>query len=70
MCLALLESADNKFEELRFKFLPTFKVSCMFWLPAQTFNFLIIPPRFRVIYMGVCGFMWANVLCWFKRQPQ
>uniref|UniRef100_A0A1B0G7G6 Mpv17-like protein n=1 Tax=Glossina morsitans morsitans TaxID=37546 RepID=A0A1B0G7G6_GLOMM len=68
--LALLESADNKFEELRLKFVPTFKVSCMFWLPAQTFNFLIIPPRFRVIYMGVCGFMWANVLCWFKRQPQ
>lgn len=63
-----MEGADDKFLELRQKFLPTFERSCMFWLPAQLFNFVLIAPRFRVMYMGVCGFVWVNILCWIKRQ--
>lgn len=63
-----MENADDIFAELRDKFLPTFERSCLFWLPAQTFNFVLIPPRYRVIYMGVCGFIWVNILCWIKRQ--
>ena len=66
--MSLMENADDPFMELREKFLPTFVRSCVFWLPVQTANFIMIPPRFRVIYMGVCGFMWVNILCWIKRQ--
>ncbi|XP_013119185.2 mpv17-like protein [Stomoxys calcitrans] len=66
--MALMEGADDKFLELKQKFLPTFERSCMFWIPAQLFNFVLIAPRFRVLYMGVCGFVWVNILCWIKRQ--
>lgn len=64
-----MEQAEDPFKELREKFLPTFTRSCIFWLPAQTLNFVMVAPRFRVIYMGVCGFIWVNILCWIKRQP-
>lgn len=63
-----MEGKDDLTLELKQKFLPTFGRSCMFWLPAQMFNFVLIPPKFRVIYMGVCGFVWVNILCWIKRQ--
>ncbi|CAD7005037.1 unnamed protein product [Ceratitis capitata] len=66
--MSLMEQAEDPFKELREKFVPTFARSCFFWLPAQTLNFVLIAPRFRVIYMGVCGFIWVNILCWIKRQ--
>ncbi|XP_017494767.1 PREDICTED: mpv17-like protein [Rhagoletis zephyria] len=66
--MSLMERAQDPFKELREKFVPTFLRSCIFWLPVQTLNFILIAPRFRVIYMGVCGFIWVNILCWIKRQ--
>ncbi|XP_034481396.1 mpv17-like protein isoform X1 [Drosophila innubila] len=66
--MSLMEGSDDIFLELREKFLPTFQRSCIFWLPAQALNFLFIAPRFRIIYMGVCGMIWVNILCWIKRQ--
>lgn len=66
--MSWMEGKEDLTLELKQKFLPTFERSCMFWLPAQLFNFVLIPPRFRVIYMGVCGFVWVNILCWIKRQ--
>lgn len=67
--MALMEGKTEKpFQELREKFVPTFIRSCMFWLPAQTVNFLLVGPRFRVIYVGACSFTWVNILCWIKRQ--
>lgn len=66
--MALMEGSEDTFEELRAKFLPTFIRSCAFWLPAQALNFMFVAPRFRIIYMGVCGMIWVNILCWIKRQ--
>lgn len=66
--MALMEQADDPFAELKEKFVPTFIRSCLFWLPAQTINFNFIGPRFRVIYVGTCSLIWANILCWVKRQ--
>lgn len=63
-----MEGAKDPLHELREKFLPTFYRSCIFWLPAQSLNFLFIAPRFRIIYMGLCGLVWVNILCWIKRQ--
>jgi len=63
-----MEGSEDTFLELREKFVPTFMRSCIFWLPAQVLNFSLVAPRFRVIYMGVCGLIWVNILCWTKRQ--
>lgn len=65
-----MESAEDPFAELKEKFYPTFVRSCIFWLPAQAINFFVIPPQFRVIYVGTCSLIWANILCWVKRQKQ
>lgn len=66
--MALMEMQANTFEECQKKFLPTFARSCVFWLPAQTINFLLIPPHLRVVYMGCASFLWVNILCYVKRQ--
>lgn len=66
--MSIMERKTDVLEECREKFLPTFARSCLFWLPAQSMNFLFIPPRFRVIYVGTCSFVWVNILCWVKRQ--
>ncbi|XP_070501123.1 mpv17-like protein [Chironomus tepperi] len=67
--MSLMEmNFDEPFEECKRKFVPTFARSCMFWLPAQTLNFILIPPAFRVIYMGFASFCWVNILCFLKRQ--
>jgi len=66
--MSIMERKADILEECREKFLPTFARSCLFWLPAQSMNFLFIPPRFRVIYVGSCSFVWVNILCWVKRQ--
>ncbi|XP_071439231.1 mpv17-like protein isoform X2 [Hetaerina americana] len=66
--MSVMERKTDLFEECRNKLLPTFKTSCIFWLPAQALNFLWVPPAARVIYVGTCAFAWVNILCWIKRQ--
>ncbi|KYB25895.1 mpv17-like protein isoform X1 [Tribolium castaneum] len=68
VAMSIMEKKKDIFEECKQKIIPTFKSSCMFWLPAQTVNFLLIPPSFRVVYVGTCSFAWVNILCWIKRQ--
>ncbi|EDV97723.1 GH17024 [Drosophila grimshawi] len=68
MGMSIMEGSEDIFLELREKFVPTFLRSCIFWLPAQALNFMFIAPRFRIIYMGLCGMIWVNILCWIKRQ--
>ncbi|XP_050532233.1 mpv17-like protein [Daktulosphaira vitifoliae] len=65
--MSLMEGKKDLLEECRQKFIPTFKTSCVFWLPAQAINFLMVPPPARVIYVGTCSFIWINMLCWIKR---
>lgn len=66
--MSVMERVDDPFAELKEKFVPTFARSCLFWLPAQTLNFYCVPPQFRLIYIGTCSLIWANILCWVKRQ--
>lgn len=63
-----MEQADDPLAELKEKFAPTFARSCLFWLPAQALNFYCVPPQFRIVYIGTCSLIWANILCWIKRQ--
>ncbi|XP_055630141.1 mpv17-like protein [Toxorhynchites rutilus septentrionalis] len=66
--MSLMERQSNIMEECKQKFVPTFARSCLFWMPAQTVNFLLVPPKFRVVYVGSCALAWVNILCWVKRQ--
>ena len=44
-----------------------FQKSCMFWMPAQAVNFLLVPQTMRVVYIAACSFAWVNILCIAKR---
>ena len=46
---------------------PKSQVSCCWWLPAQAVNFKYVPPKYRIVYNGACGFVWASILCAIKR---
>ncbi len=37
-------------------------------MPAQAVNFKLVPNSLRVVYIGVCSFLWVNILCILKRQ--
>lgn len=66
--MSVMEKKQDLLQECKQKIAPTFTTSCLFWLPAQAVNFLLVPPAFRVTYVGTCAFAWVNILCWFKRQ--
>ena len=61
---------DDLTSELKEKLAVTYGVSCLWWLPAQAVNFKFVPPRYRIIYNGACGFVWANILCAIKRSGE
>lgn len=66
--MSLMEGVADPLAEFKAKFVPTFIKSCYFWIPVQTINFLFVGPRFRVIYVGTSSLIWANILCFIKRQ--
>ncbi|XP_026281409.1 mpv17-like protein [Frankliniella occidentalis] len=70
LTMAILERREDLFEEMRNKYAKTFQTSCLFWLPVQTVNFVLVPPAARVVYVGTSSLIWANILCYIKRQPQ
>ena len=64
------QGKENITQELKDKFAVTYAVSCCWWLPAQALNFKFVPPQYRIIYNGACGFVWANILCAIKRSGE
>lgn len=68
---AFLEGQPNVLEEWRRKFLPTYVLSMLFWIPMQTINFAAVPPTRRVLFVAACTFVEINGLCVLKRlEPQ
>lgn len=45
------------------------QTSCMYWLPVQFLNFLLIPPALRVTFVSIAAFCWVNILCYLKNTP-
>ena len=39
----------------------------MFWLPAQAFNFAVLPTKLRVIYVGFCTYVEVSILAAMRR---
>ena len=54
-------------EEWREKFLPTYAVGLLFWVPAQALNFAVLPTRLRVTYVGLCTYVEVNILAVMRR---
>ncbi|XP_053995129.1 PXMP2/4 family protein 4-like isoform X1 [Hylaeus volcanicus] len=69
LSMSVMEGKLDVFDECQVKFLQTFKTSCMYWLPVQFLNFLLIPPALRVSYVSVAAFCWVNILCYLKSAP-
>ncbi|XP_012140194.1 mpv17-like protein isoform X1 [Megachile rotundata] len=67
--MSLMEGKQDIFNECKAKFLQTFKTSCMYWLPVQFLNFLLIPATLRVSFVSVAAFCWVNILCYLKSAP-
>ncbi|XP_077865948.1 mpv17-like protein [Saccoglossus kowalevskii] len=66
--MSILERKDDIFTEANQKIIPTYLASWGFWAPAQAINFYLVPPVYRVVYVGTVAFIWANFLCFMKRQ--
>ena len=67
--MAFLEGKRGKemFQEWKSKVLPTFILGSCFWNPAQAINFRMIPPKYRVTFIGGLTFIELNFLCLFRR---
>ncbi|KAL6256317.1 hypothetical protein P5V15_012434 [Pogonomyrmex californicus] len=65
----LMEAKSDVLRECKMKFVHTFQTSCGYWLPVQFVNFILIPPSFRVTYVSIAAFCWANILCYLKNVP-
>ncbi|XP_068217913.1 mpv17-like protein [Palaemon carinicauda] len=66
--MSILEGKDNVTAECKKKFGPTFLTGCVYWLPAMALNFWLMPNSMRVLFLGVCTFIWVNFICWYKRK--
>ncbi|KAK4875396.1 hypothetical protein RN001_011818 [Aquatica leii] len=53
---------DEAVDEVKTKFIPTFKVGFCFWPVVQTFNFLVIAERNRVPFVSACSLLWGCFL--------
>ena len=55
-------------QAINFKFVPARSVKTMTTLLSVTISRHFL--RLRIVYNGVCGFVWANVLCYIKRSGE
>ncbi|XP_045129867.1 mpv17-like protein isoform X1 [Portunus trituberculatus] len=66
--MSVMEGQEDIFKECKQKYITTFLSGCVFWLPAMSINFWLLPNSMRVIFLGVCSFVWCNFICWYKKQ--
>ena len=64
--MSWLEGKDDVLAECRLKFWPAYAADCVFWIPVQAANFMLVPPAYRVSFIGVMAFVWLNILCVIK----
>ena len=64
--MSALEGKDDVLAEGRLKFPAAFAADCVFWIPVQAANFMLVPPTHRVTFIGVMAFVWLNILCVIK----
>ncbi|KRT79927.1 hypothetical protein AMK59_6895, partial [Oryctes borbonicus] len=57
-------SVEDATEEVKQKFLPTYKVAVCVWPAVQTINFLYIKEPNRVPFVSVCSLIWCCFLAY------
>ncbi|XP_018335545.1 mpv17-like protein [Agrilus planipennis] len=67
MSLLQFKSIEEAKEEVRNKFLPTWKVGFFVWPVFQTINFMFIPERNRVPYVSMCSLVWCIFLSYVEQ---
>jgi protein Mpv17 len=67
--MSLMEgkSVEHATEELKMKFLPSYKVGVCFWPVLQTINFCFVPEKNRVPYVSVCSLVWCCFLAYMHQ---
>ena len=55
-------------DELKAKFWPTYKMDWQVWPAAQIFNFIFLPPQYRVTYVAGVTFLWTVYLSYMKHK--
>jgi len=65
--MSLMEGRPDIFQELREKFVDTFKKCVMFWGPMMFANFRLVPSTGRVAFVAFANLIWVNILCMCKR---
>jgi hypothetical protein len=62
-CLMLLEGRpDDIVDTIRASFWDTCVANWQIWIPAQTVNFLLVPPMYQVLFSNCVGLLWNVVL--------
>ncbi|KAL7294029.1 mpv17-like protein [Trichogramma pretiosum] len=61
-----LKPISECLNEVKEKFWPTYKVGICVWPFLQTFNFLVVPEIYRVVYVSICSLMWTSFLAYMK----
>ncbi|XP_075155393.1 mpv17-like protein [Haematobia irritans] len=67
--MSFLEGKTTKeaIQEVKNKFIPTFKVGIYIWPILQTINFSMVPERHRLVFVSICSLMWTTFLAYMKR---
>lgn len=70
--ISLLEgqSQAEAMKGLDDKFPQVYLCDWMFWPPVQMINFIMVPTRFRVLYVNVMNLVWCTILSYFQHQYQ
>ncbi|XP_070581168.1 mpv17-like protein [Ptychodera flava] len=66
--MSILERKEDIFREAKQKTLPSWGACLIFWPPIQIINFKYVPPQYRVVYVSVLTYVWANFLCFMKER--
>ncbi|EEH52992.1 uncharacterized protein MICPUCDRAFT_7861, partial [Micromonas pusilla CCMP1545] len=48
--------------QMRERCFPTLRRGWVFWVPAASINFAVVPVRFQVLYMSCCSIVWNYIL--------
>jgi len=59
-------SVNDAVHNVRRKFKEAIMANYKVWPPIILFNFLIVPPHFRVLFTNCCGFFWGIYLSYFQ----
>lgn len=67
---ALEGRIDQLIPHLKENYVASLQVNWMMWIPAQLFNFTLIPPQHAVMFANFIALFWNTYLSWQGHKPQ